>query len=202
MTETEALRAQAASLGVELTPSQASRLIRFEELLANRAIAQGVVSASDATRIRERHILDSLRAVPLVEGADLAADLGSGAGLPGVVIAISLPRLRMLLVERRPRRAALIEIAVEELRLPNATVFAGPVAEMPGPVDAALARAFAPLDQTWAQASRVLRPGGRLVYFAGASTTIPAAPEGSVLVEVRRTPVLESSGALVIMTRQ
>lgn len=202
MSDTEALRAQAASLGVALDPSQASRLIRFEELLADRAIPQGVVSASDATKIRERHILDSLRAATVVEGADLAADLGSGAGLPGVVVAISLPRLGMLLVERRPRRAALLELAVEELRLPNATVFAGPVAEMPGPVDVAFARAFAPLDQAWAQARGVLRPGGRLVYFAGAATTIPTAPEGAVILDVLRTPVLESSGALVIMTRQ
>jgi 16S rRNA (guanine527-N7)-methyltransferase len=202
MSDTEALRAQAASIGVALDPSQASRLIRFEELLTDRAIPQGVVSHSDATRIRERHILDSLRAAPFVEGADLAADLGSGAGLPGLVIAIALPRLRMLLVERRPRRAALIELAVEELRLSNATVFAGPVAEMPRPVDVALARAFAPLDEAWAQARAVLRPGGRLVYFAGAATTIPAAPEGSLILDVMRTPVLESSGALVIMTRQ
>lgn len=202
MSETEALRAQAASIGVALDPSQASRLIRFEELLTDRAIPQGAVSRSDATRIRERHILDSLRAAPFVEGADLAADLGSGAGLPGLVIAISLPRLRMLLVERRPRRAALLELAVEELRLSNATVFAGPVAEMPRPVDVALARAFAPLDEAWAQARAVLRPRGRLVYFAGAATTIPAAPEGSLILDVLRTPVLESSGALVIMTRQ
>ena len=133
MSDTEALRAQAGSLGVALDPSQASRLIRFEELLADRAIPLGVVSRSDATRIRERHILDSLRAAPVVEGADLAADLGSGAGLPGVVVAIALPGLRMLLVERRPRRAAFLELAVEELGVANATVFAGRVAEMRGP---------------------------------------------------------------------
>jgi 16S rRNA (guanine527-N7)-methyltransferase len=201
MSETEALRAQAASLGVVLDPSQVSRLARYEELLAARAIPLGVVSPSDATRIRERHILDSLRAAPVVEGADLAADLGSGAGLPGVVVAIALPRLRMLLVERRPRRAALLELAVEELGVSNATVLAGRVAEMPGPVDVALARAFAPLDEAWAQARGILRPGGRLVYFAG-DTTAPVAPEGSAILEVLRTPVLESAGALVIMTRQ
>jgi len=202
MSETEVLRAQAGSLDVALDPSQASRLIRFEELLTDRAISLGVVSRSDATRIRERHILDSLRAAPVVQGADLAADLGSGAGLPGVVVAITLPRLRMLLVERRPRRAALLELAVEELGVSNATVFAGRVAEMPGRVDVALARAFAPLDEAWAQARGILRPGGRLVYFAGAETTIPAAPEGSAILDVLHAPVLESSGALVIMTRQ
>jgi len=202
MSDTEALRAQARSLGVVLDPSQASRMTRFEELLADRAIPLGAVSPSDAPRIRERHILDSLRAAPVVEGADLAADLGSGAGLPGVVVAIALPRVRMLLVERRPRRAALLELAVEELEVSNATVFAGRVAEMPGPVDVALARAFAPLDEAWAQARGILRPGGRLVYFAGGETAVPVAPEGSAILEVLRTPVLESAGALVIMTRQ
>jgi hypothetical protein len=72
---------------------------------------------------------------------------------------------------------------------------------MSGSVDVALARAFAPLDEAWAQARGILGPGGRLVYFAGAGT-IPAAPEGSVILGVLHTPVLESSGALVIMTRQ
>jgi 16S rRNA (guanine527-N7)-methyltransferase len=202
MSDPEALRAQAGSIGVALDPSQASRLIRFEELLVERAIPLGVVSRSDANRIRERHILDSLRAAPVVQGSDVAADLGSGAGLPGVVLAITLPRLRMLLVERRPRRAALLELAVDELGVSNATVFAGRVAETPGRVDVALARAFAPLGEAWAQARGVLRPGGRLVYFAGAGTTIPTAPAGSVILDVLHTPVLESSGALVIMTRQ
>jgi 16S rRNA (guanine527-N7)-methyltransferase len=202
MSDTESLRAQAGSLGVALDPSQASRLMRFEELLVDRAIPLGVVSRSDTIRIRERHILDSLRAAPVVQGDELAADLGSGAGLPGVVVAIALPRLRMLLVERRPRRAAILELMVEELDVPNATVFAGLVVELPERVDVALARAFAPPDEAWAQARGVLRPGGRLVYFAGAATAIPAAPEGSTILEVLQTPVLESSGALVIMTRQ
>jgi 16S rRNA (guanine527-N7)-methyltransferase len=201
MSDTEGLRAQAGSLGVLLDPSQASRLARFEELLVDRAIPLGAVSSSDAPRIRERHILDSLRAAPVVESADLAADLGSGAGLPGVVVAIALPRLRMLLVERRPRRAALLELVVEELGVSNATVFAGRVAEMP-PVDVALARAFAPLDEAWAQARGILRPRGRLVYFAGGETKVPVAPEGAAILEVLGTPVLESAGALVIMTRQ
>ena len=56
--------------------------------------------------------------------------------------------------------------------------------------------------RSWAQARGILRPGGRLVYFAGGDTTAPVAPEGSTILEVLRTPVLESAGALVIMTRQ
>ena len=202
MSDDDLLRAQAGDLGVLLDLPQISRIRRFEELLADRAVPLGAISRSDSARIRERHTLDSLRAVPLVDGVDEAADLGSGAGLPGVVVAIALPRLRMLLIERRPQRAAFLELAVEELGLSNAAVVAGRVEDVPGEVDVALARAFAPIDEAWVRALGILRPGGRLVYFAGAGSATPAPPAGSTIQSVLRTPVLESAGALVIMTRQ
>ena len=202
MSDSRLLRTQAAGLGVTLGSDQASRLLRFEELLEHRAIPLGAVAASDAPRIRERHTLDCLRAAAVAEGAGSAADLGSGAGLPGVVVAIALPGLEMHLVERRPRRAGFLEWVVEELDLPNARVVAGPVERMSTRVDLALARAFAPLGQAWSQALAILRPEGRLVYFAGAGLPPPQAPPGAVVTEVRRTPVLESAGALVIMARQ
>ena len=202
MSDDDALRAQAGDLGVSLAPPQLSQLRRFEDLLVDRAVPLGAISRSDSARIRERHTLDSLRAVPLVEDVDQAADLGSGAGLPGVVVAIALPRVRMLLIERRPQRAAFLELAVEDLGLSNAAVVAGRVEDVAGDVDVALARAFAPLDEAWARALGILRPGGRLVYFSGAGSPTPEPPAGSVIKSVLRTPVLESSGALVIMTRQ
>ena len=202
MSDDDLLRAQAGDLGVLLDLPQISRIRRFEELLTDRAIPLGAISRSDSARIRERHTLDSLRAVPLVDGVEEAADLGSGAGLPGVVVAIALPRVRMLLIERRPQRAAFLELAVEELGLSNAAVVAGRVEDVPGEVDVALARAFAPIDEAWARAVGILRPGGRLVYFAGAGSASPAPPAGSAIQNVLRTPVLESAGALVIMTRQ
>ena len=202
MSDDDLLPAQAGDLGVLLDPSQISRIRRFEALLTDRAIPLGAISRSDSARIRERHTLDSLRAVPVVDGVDEAADLGSGAGLPGVVVAIALPRVRMLLIERRPQRAAFLELAVEELGLSNAAVVVGRVEDVPTEVDVALARAFAPIDEAWARAVGILRPGGRLVYFAGAGSDPPAPPAGSAIQSVLRTPVLESAGALVIMTRQ
>ena len=202
MSDDDALRAQAGDLGVLLDPSKISQLRRFEELLVDRAAPLGAISRSDAARIRERHTLDSLRAVPVVEGADEAADLGSGAGLPGVVVAIALPRVRMLLIERRRQRVAFLELAVEDLGLSNAAVVAGRVEDVTDQVDVALARAFAPVEEAWALARGILRPGGRLVYFAGAESATPEPPVGSVIRSVLRAPVLESAGALVIMTRQ
>jgi 16S rRNA (guanine527-N7)-methyltransferase len=163
------------------------------------------VARSDVERVRDRHILDSLRVAPLVRSAGSVYDLGSGAGLPGLVVAIALPDVGVTLVERRRNRAAFLELAVEHLGLSNAEVFAGPVETVEELADVALARAFAPLERSWQVASRVLRPGGRLVYFGGRELDEPRsieAPAGALLEAVVRTPVLESSGPLVIMARQ
>jgi 16S rRNA (guanine527-N7)-methyltransferase len=201
MSEAEILLGQAAELGVALDASQVATLLRYEDLLARRAVPLGAVARSDATRLRDRHILDCLRAAPLVH-EDVACDLGSGAGLPGVVVAVAQPLVRVLLVESRAKRAAFLEFAVQELGLSNAEVEVGPAEQLRGEVDACFARAFAPLPLAWAVARGLLRPGGRLVYFAGAELGDPAVPDGAALEAVVRTPVLESSGPLVIMTRQ
>ena len=181
------------------------RLLGFEGLLADRAVPLGAIARSDAGRIRERHILDCLRAAPYVRTAGMAYDLGSGAGLPGVVVAIALPEVPVVLVDRRANRAAFLELAVQDLRLANAVVFADPVEELAEPAGACLARAFATLERSWEAAERLLRPAGRLVYFGGRELDEAAAievPTGATLEAVVRTPVLESAGPLVIMARQ
>ena len=202
MSEPEILLGQAAELGVALDASRAATLIRYEDPLARRAVPLGAVARSDATRIRERHILDCLRAAPVVHEVDVACDLGSGAGLPGIVVAVAEPGVRVLLVESRAKRAAFLEFAVLELGLSNADVVAGRAEELRREVDACFARAFAPLPRAWSVARGILRPGGRLVYFAGADLRDPVVPEGAALEAVVRTAVLESAGPLVIMTRQ
>jgi len=202
MREPEILLGQAAELGVALDASRAATLIQYEDLLARRAVPLGAIARSDATRIRERHILDCLRAAPVVHEVDVACDLGSGAGLPGIVVAVAEPGVRVLLVESRAKRAAFLEFAVLELGLSNADVVVGRAEELRREVDACFARAFAPLPRAWSAARGILRPGGRLVYFAGAEVRDPVVPEGAVLEAVVRTAVLESAGPLVIMTRQ
>jgi 16S rRNA (guanine527-N7)-methyltransferase len=149
--------------------------------------------------------LDSLRAAPYVRAPGLVYDLGSGAGLPGIVVAIARPDVRVVLVDRRAKRVAFLELSVEELGLSNAEVFADGVEALADPADACLARAFAPLERSWEVAERVLRAEGRLVYFAGREAGEAGSfrvPEGAVLEGVVSTPVLESAGPLVIMARQ
>ena len=204
--EIAVLRGQAARLGVALDENQIDRLLRYERLLGTRAVEMGLIAEGDAHQIRQRHLLDCLRAAPLTAGAADVVDLGSGAGLPGLVIAVARPDLRVGLVDSRQRRIAFLELAIEELELTNATPHAARAESLTTPVDVCLARAFAPAARAWEIGSRLLRPGGRLVYFAGRGRDPEAAigglPSDARILDVLDTPVLESAGPLVIMARQ
>src|SRR3990172_7871353 len=142
----------------------------YERKVVHDAVAsvEGVESSSrgeDPDRLRRRHVLDCLRAASVVSSQDLDAyDLGSGAGLPGVVVAIARPDLRITLVEARRRRAAFLELAAQQLHLENVTVAAARLETLIEPVDLCFARALAPLPRAWTLAEPLLRPGGRLVY--------------------------------------
>ena len=196
------LRAGAAAVGVEVPEEGLARLAEFEELLRDRGLRLGLVAESDAARIRDRHVLDSLRAVLGVEDSDsLAYDIGSGAGLPGLVVAIARPGLAVWLVEPRHGRAGFLELAIERLGIRNAVAFPGRIEDLADPADVCFARAFAPLPDAWKAALPRLKPGGRLVYFAGARTTTPEALPGVGSVRVLETPVLASGGPLIIMAR-
>jgi 16S rRNA (guanine527-N7)-methyltransferase len=197
------LRSQADALAVTLTPEAEESLLAYERLLRDPGLSLGVVATSDGSRIRARHVADSLRAVEAVRPADVDAyDLGSGGGLPGVVVAAVVPHLHVGLVETKRRRVAFLELVLERLGLPNASVIPSRIQDLTEPVDVCFARALAPLPESWSLARGLLRSGGRLVYFAGAGADPDlAVPEGARL-ELRATPVLERTGPLVIMTLQ
>lgn len=197
------LQSQAAILGVPLSADAAGKLLGLEGLLRERAVPAGMIAARDADRLRERHILDCLRAAAVVDPEDrIGVDLGSGAGLPGLVIAIATPGLRMTLVEIRSRRVAFCELAVERLGLPNVRVLRERIEHVREKADVCFARALAPLPEAWRLAEPVLRPGGRLVYFAGRGARGPFRAHGARCMSTVNTPVLEGSGPLVIMGRQ
>jgi 16S rRNA (guanine527-N7)-methyltransferase len=197
------IAAEAVAMGVELSAEQAQLLLRYEALLRERAIPLGIVARSDRDRLHQRHVVDSLRAATLFRSADrMAYDLGSGAGLPGIPLAIALPGCRFTLAESRSKRAAFLELVVAELALTNADVHADRVETLSSGADVVTARAFAPLGETWRLAAQLLRPKGRLIYFAGEGMRDPErtardlpGPPRQVAVE----KVLESSAPLVMM---
>jgi 16S rRNA (guanine527-N7)-methyltransferase len=195
---------EAESLGVPISVEQASKILELESALRDRASRVGAISVGDVPRMRKRHILDSLRAAVAVTESDRDAyDLGSGGGFPGIPVAIARPSLGVTLVERRGRRAGLLEWLIERLELSNARVLARRIEDLKAPADLCFARALAPIERTWRLASPLLRPGGRLVYFAGPRAGMPARMSG---VDVSVIPpdhdLLERAGPLVIMTRE
>src|SRR4029453_5865424 len=132
-----------------------------------------------------------------------ALDLGSGAGLPGVVVAIARPSLRVGLVEVRRRRVAFLELAVERLGLSNVAVLAMPAGRIDRVVDVCFARALAGLSKTWEIARHLLRPEGRLVYFGGEGfREADQMPQDASSLHLLTTPPLATSGAGVFMTPQ
>lgn len=189
----------ASSSGVELDDTAIDRLERFERGLRERAVPMGMVSPSDLPRLRERHILDCLRAASLLPETGTVCDLGSGAGLPGVVLAIARPDLRFVLVEVRRSRAAFLEEAIADLE--NAVVHGRRLETLRERVEACTARAFAPGPKSWAAAERLLGPSGRLIYWAGATFDIVRDVPAGVSASLFRS-ALARSGPLVIMARQ
>jgi 16S rRNA (guanine(527)-N(7))-methyltransferase RsmG len=145
-----------------------------------------LVSPRDLPRLWERHIADAAQLVPLIPpGVSRIADLGSGAGLPGLILAI-ITGTETHLVERDQRKAAFLREAARETAAP-ATVHAADAAVLP-PLGATLvtARALAPLAALLPLATRHLAPGGVLLFPKGATAEAEltaAAPGWTMTVE-------------------
>jgi 16S rRNA (guanine527-N7)-methyltransferase len=195
-------RDAAAVTGRNLPADQLDRLGTFEKLLQRLALPRGMIAPSDADRLWERHILDGLRAAGEIPEGATVADLGSGAGIPGVPLAVSRPEARFLLIEPRAARAAFLEAVVDDLSLQNVEVVREKAADVAGAFDVCTARAFGSPSATWAAAHRLLAPGGRLVYWAGASFDPDVLAEAGVQFRLSTHSDLARTGPLVIMGPQ
>jgi 16S rRNA (guanine527-N7)-methyltransferase len=184
------------------------RLVDLADLLAGVAVERGFIAPGDADRLLERHVLDGVRATPFLTAGDSVADVGSGAGIPGVPLAIVLPDVRFELIEPRQARVAFVESTVDRLGLTNVSVVHGRVEAVgDASYDAALARAFAPVDRAWATIRPKLRAGGRLVFYAGERAELPPELPGAAAIDrhdadPETAAVLERNGPLIIITAQ
>jgi 16S rRNA (guanine527-N7)-methyltransferase len=192
----------ARAFGIQLSGEQVAQLLSFEALLRERGIPMGLVAPGDEAKLVDRHLIDSLRGAAVVGQADRRAlDLGSGAGLPGLVVAAARPWLDVALIEPRRRRVAFLELAVERLGLSNARILATRAEDVADRADLCFARALSPLARSWELARPLLRPGGRLVYFSGPLEDPPPVPARAASVEVGATRWVDSPGPLVMITR-
>lgn len=111
------------------------------------------------------HFDDAVAAVRWLDARGRWADLGSGAGFPGVALAALHPEAQVTLVERRQKRAAFLDEVVAATKLPNARVWVGDAARLPPGLDGLVSRAFLPPAELLPLAARLLRPGGSLVLL-------------------------------------
>ena len=149
----------------------AGRAEHYANLLAGVGVERGLIGPNEVPRIWERHLLNSAAVAELVPaGTCSLVDLGSGAGLPGIVLALLLPDSEVVLLEPMLRRAAFLEECVAELGLGNARVVRARAEQMAGELaaDVVTARAVAPLDRLAALAVGLLKPGGIVLAVKGA----------------------------------
>jgi 16S rRNA (guanine527-N7)-methyltransferase len=199
----EAWARQAASAtGRKLATEQLDRLAAYEDRLRAVAVPRGMIASSDVDRLWERHILDGLRAVSEIPEDATVADLGSGAGIPGVPLAVSRPDARFTLIEPRTARAAFLEAVVDDLSLMNVEVVPKKAADTAGPFQVCTARAFASPTTTWQAAQRLLAQAGKLVYWAGESFDPDVLVDAGVQFRLSTHSDLARTGPLVIMGPQ
>jgi 16S rRNA (guanine527-N7)-methyltransferase len=145
---------------------------RYAELLTTDAVVRGLIGPREAPRIWERHLLNCAVVADLIPVGASVVDVGSGAGLPGMVLAVARPDLTVTLVEPLARRTAFLTEAVAALGLDRTTVVRARaeecVGKLPG-ADVVTARAVAPLDRLVDWCLPLAAAGGRLLALKGAS---------------------------------
>lgn len=176
---------------------------RYAALLAEHGVARGLIGPREVDRIWDRHVLNSAVIGELIPADATVVDVGSGAGLPGVPLAIARPDLRVTLLEPMARRVAWLTEVVETLELPTEVMRGraeeGPVRRSLGGADVVTARAVAPLAKLTGWCLPLLRAGGKLVALKGTSAAEEIARDAA---EIRRlgggSPSVRTCGEAVL----
>jgi 16S rRNA (guanine527-N7)-methyltransferase len=144
---------------------------RYADILADAAVERGLLGPREADRVWDRHLLNSAAIGELLDPGEHIVDIGSGAGLPGIPLAIARPDLHVVLLEPLLRRSEFLDEVVAELGL-HVEVVRGraeepSVRDRIGERDAAVSRAVAGLDKLTKWSMPLLRPDGRMLAIKG-----------------------------------
>lgn len=163
------LSALAALIGRTISRHDAEALQRYVDMLVGPGVERGLLGPREADRIWDRHILNCAALSPLLHANSSVADVGSGAGLPGIVLALLRPDLTMTLIEPLLRRATFLREVLTELDLAGRATVARERAEnyRGDAVDVVVARAVGPLDKLAGWTIPLLRPGGMVLAMKG-----------------------------------
>ena len=191
---------------LDLAPALAGPLLAYLALLDRWNRTYNLTAIRDPREMVAKHLLDSLAMHPFA-GDGALADLGTGAGLPGIPLAIADPGLQVTLVESNGKKARFLREAVRTLKLPNARVAEARIEalDMPGMFDAITARALATLPLILELGGHLLKPEGKLLAMKGAlpADEIAALPPGWQVarIEPLQVPGLSAERHLVVVGR-
>jgi 16S rRNA (guanine527-N7)-methyltransferase len=194
-------------MGITLPSGGEMLLLRYVELLARWNQTYNLTAIRDPGEMLTKHVLDSLAVLPFI-AASPCADVGTGAGLPGIPLAIARPEIRFTLLDSNGKKTRFVTQAVAELKLPNVEVVqARSEAYRPAaPFALVLSRAFASLADFAKLAGGLAAPGGRLLAMKGTDPTeeIAALPAGFRLLAVHplNVPGLGAERCLVELEKQ
>lgn len=198
-TDLPLLAAEAARLGLSLSPPTRDRFARYRELLLAWNDRAGLTAVTDPAEVERRHFGESLallavlRSAALLPAAATVVDLGTGGGFPGLPLALADPTLRVTLIEAQGRRCAFLRTVVDELALADVTVVqaraeeAGRDPALREHFDVAVARALAPLPVLLEYAVPLLRPGGLLACPKGSALPAEQAAAAGAAAALRVT---------------
>lgn len=198
------LRAGVAALSLNLADATIERLLDYVDLLLRWNAAYNLTAVRDAGEMITRHLLDSLAVLPFVAGKRLA-DLGSGAGLPGIPLALCHPFDEVVLVDSNGKKARFLREAARHLQLAQVRVAESRVEAVAGEFDCVTARAFATLADMLAWGGHLLGADGRWLALKGRfpHDEIDALPAGFEVDAVHRldVPGLDAERHLVTIRR-
>ena len=150
-------------------PTRLPEIATYAHFLSTAGIERGLIGPREGERIWERHIFNCLPVTQLIpQGASLF-DIGSGAGLPGIVIALARPDLRVTLIEPLGRRVAFLNEAVEGLDI---EVIRGRAQNVKRSADFVTARAVAPLEKLRKMSWHMVKTGGSLLAMKGEGASV------------------------------
>jgi 16S rRNA (guanine527-N7)-methyltransferase len=192
-----ALDSGLGELRLEMPAAAREQLLRYLELLAKWNRTYNLTAVRDPLEMVTHHLLDSLAVIPhLPMRSNRLADVGSGAGLPGIPLAIARPQWQVTLNDASQKKTAFLRQAAIELKLPNVAVHEGRVeAWRPAARFAVvISRAFAELARFISSCRHLVEPGGVLAAMTGAA---PADKRAGEIIELR-VPLLDAARHLVL----
>lgn len=194
------------ALGVSLPAGGEELLRRYVELLERWNKAYNLTAVRDPAEMVAKHLLDSLSVLPFVNEGPVA-DVGTGAGLPGIPLAVARPDLKFTLLDSNGKKTRFVTQAVAELKLANvAVVQSRAEAHRPTePYASVVSRAFASLGDFARLAGGMAAPGGRLLAMKGADPAdeMAALPAGFRVLKVHplEVPGLDAERCVVEMEK-